>query len=83
MGEHGEYRFWKHRGTTIGALFNAGDGPPRWRFYFRVPSIEAAKGAVEDKGGTIHMGPHQVPTGEWIVIGTDPQGAEFALVGGQ
>jgi hypothetical protein len=29
------------------------------------------------------MGPHQVPTGEWILIGTDPQGAEFALVGGE
>jgi predicted enzyme related to lactoylglutathione lyase len=27
------------------------------------------------------MGPHQVPTGDWIVIGSDPQGAEFALVG--
>ena len=28
------------------------------------------------------MGPHEVPGGDWIVIGTDPQGAEFALVGG-
>ena len=37
----------------------------------------------KQNGGTIHMGPHQVPTGDWIVIGTDPQGAEFALVGGQ
>jgi len=24
-----------------------------------------------------------VPTGDWIVIGSDPQGAEFALVGGE
>jgi predicted enzyme related to lactoylglutathione lyase len=29
------------------------------------------------------MGPHQVPGGDWIVIGMDPQGAEFALVGGE
>ena len=29
------------------------------------------------------MGPHQVPTGEYVVIGSDPQGAEFALVGGE
>ena len=28
------------------------------------------------------MAPHQVPTGDWIIIGSDPQGAEFALVGG-
>jgi predicted enzyme related to lactoylglutathione lyase len=83
MGEHGEYRFFSHRGTRIGALFSSSNGPPHWRFYFRVPSIEAAKRIAEDKGGTIQMGPHQVPTGDWIVIGSDPQGAEFALVGGQ
>ncbi len=29
------------------------------------------------------MGPHEVPSGDWIIIGTDPQGAEFALVGRQ
>jgi predicted enzyme related to lactoylglutathione lyase len=84
MGEMGEYRFFHHRGTRIGALFNASNGqPPHWRYYIRVPSIEAAKAIVEDKGGTIHMGPHQVPTGDWIVVGSDPQGAEFALVGGR
>jgi predicted enzyme related to lactoylglutathione lyase len=48
-----------------------------------VPSIKAAIQSAEQNGGTINMGPHQVPTGDWIVIGTDPQGAEFALVGGE
>ncbi len=75
MGEMGEYRFFDHRGTRIGALCGVMPGQqPKWRFYFRVPSINAAKQAVEDKGGTINMGPHQVPTGDWIVIGTDPAG---------
>ena len=82
MGEMGEYRFFDHHGEGIGAVFNTPDGRPRWRYYFRVPSIEAAKATVEQKGGTITMGPHQVPTNDWIIIGTDPQGAEFALVGG-
>ena len=27
------------------------------------------------------MGPHEVPTGEWIVIATDPAGAGFGLTG--
>ena len=27
------------------------------------------------------MGPHQVPSDDWVIIGNDPQGAEFALVG--
>jgi predicted enzyme related to lactoylglutathione lyase len=84
MGEMGEYRFLDQNGTRIGALCGVMPGqPPKWRYYFRVPSIAAAKTVAEQKGGTIAMGPHQVPTGDWIIIGTDPQGAEFALVGGE
>jgi len=84
MGEMGEYRFIDHRGKRLGALCGMmPGGQPKWRFYIRVPSIAAAKATAEAKGGTISMGPHQVPTGEWILIGTDPQGAEFALVGGE
>ena len=84
MGELGEYRFLEQDGTRIGALCGVMQGQqPKWRFYFRVPSIAKAKDTAEQKGGTIHMGPHQVPTGDYIVIGSDPQGAEFALVGGE
>jgi predicted enzyme related to lactoylglutathione lyase len=84
MGEMGEYRFLDHQGTRIGALCGVMPGQqPKWRYYFRVPSISAAKTAAEQNGGAIHMGPHQVPTGEYIIIGSDPQGAEFALVGSQ
>ena len=83
MGEMGLYRFFDQQGTRIGALFDASNGQrSHWRFYIRVPSISAAKDAAERGGGTIHMGPQQVPTGEYVVIGSDPQGAEFALVGG-
>ena len=82
MGEMGQYRFIDHDGQRIGALCGTMPGSqPKWRFYVRVPSISAAKTVAEEKGGTIHMGPHQVPTGDWIIIGSDPQGAEFALVG--
>ena len=84
MGEMGEYRFLTHDGTRIGALCGVmPGGQSQWRYYFRVPSIAEAKEVAEANGGTIHMGPHQVPTGDYIVIGSDPQGAEFALVGGQ
>jgi predicted enzyme related to lactoylglutathione lyase len=84
MGEMGEYRFLDHHGQRIGALCGTMPGQqPKWRYYIRVPSISSAKQTVEDKGGTVAMGPHQVPTGDWILIGSDPQGAEFALVGGQ
>lgn len=84
MGEMGEYRFLDHHGTRFGALCGVMQGQqPKWRYYFRVPSIVQAKQTAEAKGGAIHMGPHQVPGGDWIIIGSDPQGAEFALVGGE
>lgn len=84
MGELGEYRFIDFRGTRLGALCGTAPGQqPQWRYYIRVGSIAAAKETIEEKGGTVRMGPHQVPTGDWILTGTDPQGAEFALVGGQ
>jgi predicted enzyme related to lactoylglutathione lyase len=84
MGAMGEYRFIDHHGTRLGALCGTmPGGQSKWRYYIRVPSISAAKDIAEAGGGAIAMGPHQVPTGDWIIIGTDPQGAEFALVGDQ
>ena len=82
MGEHGEYRFIDHQGLTLGAIAGAMDGqPPHWRFYFRVPSVAKARETAEVKGGKVVMGPMEVPGGDQIIIGFDPQGAEFALVG--
>lgn len=82
MGEMGEYRFFDHRGTRIGAVCRVQSGGSQgWRFYIRVPSISRSLEAAEAGGGTIGMGPHEVPGGDHIVIGRDPQGAEFALVG--
>ena len=82
MGEQGEYRFLEQNGVTIGAVAGAMDGQqPHWRYYFRVPSIAVAKQTAEAKGGKIVMGPMEVPGGDHILIGVDPQGAEFALVG--
>ena len=82
MGEHGEYRFIDNEGLTLGAIAGAMEGQhPHWRFYFKVPSISKTKDTVEAKGGKVIMGPMEVPGGDRIVIGIDPQGAEFALVG--
>ena len=84
MGEHGEDRFVDNDGLRLGAIAGSMHGQPsHWRFYFRVPSIAQAKQTAEAKGGTIVMGPMEVPGGDHIIIGIDPQGAEFALVGGK
>jgi predicted enzyme related to lactoylglutathione lyase len=53
---------------------------PVWGFYFNVDSINAAIERIKSGGGTVVNGPHQVPGGQWIVQGVDPQGANFALV---
>lgn len=82
MGDLGEYRFFAHQGRTIGAISPCVEGGSQgWRYYIRVPSISKAVEAVKAGGGTISMGPHEVPGGDRIIIGNDPQGAEFALVG--
>ena len=82
MGEHGEYRFIDHHGQRLGAIAGTMAGQhPHWRYYIRVPSISAARETIEAKGGKVAMGPMEVPGGDHIIIGFDPQGAEFALVG--
>ncbi len=82
MGELGEYRFFAHNGTTIGAVCGVQPGGSQgWRYYIRVPSISKAVEVVKAGSGTVSMGPHEVPGGDHIIIGNDPQGAEFALVG--
>jgi predicted enzyme related to lactoylglutathione lyase len=84
MGDRGEYRFFDHHGLRIGAVAGAMEGQPsHWRYYFRVPSIAKAKESAETRGGKVVMGPMEVPGGDHIIIGIDPQGAEFALVGGK
>ncbi|MCF2514698.1 VOC family protein [Sphingomonas sp. G124] len=87
MGELGEYRFFSLGATTIGAVFRPQDEGfegkkyQGWRYYIRVPSISDATEAVKANGGAVTMGPHEVPTGDHIIVGRDPQGAEFSLVG--
>jgi len=82
MGDMGEYRFIDHHGLGLGAISGLMPGQqPHWRYYFRVSSISKAKETAQAKGGKIAMGPMEVPGGDHIVIGFDPQGAEFALVG--
>jgi predicted enzyme related to lactoylglutathione lyase len=83
MGDMGEYVFFKHLGGRIGAV-TAHMGKrevPSWLYYFHVPDIDAAKARAEALGGRILHGPLEVPIGEQIIIGTDPEGVTFALVG--
>ena len=52
-----------------------------WLYYFTVPDIDAATAKITELGGTVRMGPMQVPGGSWITQAVDPQGAYFAVTG--
>jgi predicted enzyme related to lactoylglutathione lyase len=85
MGAMGDYWFITE-GAMQDAIGAAMQKPPHvpapgWLFYIRVPSITAAVEAVKAGGGQVLNGPMEVPGGDWIINGMDPQGAAFSLVG--
>jgi uncharacterized protein len=83
MGAMGKYQMFNRGSRMIGGMMNKppelAQAPPFWTIYFRVPDINAAVDRIKANGGTITNGPMEVPGGDWIVNGTDPQGASFAL----
>ena len=85
MGPRGTYlQFNFGSGDMVGGMMNDSKGPrPYWLYYFNVDDIAAAAKRVAANGGETLIDPHQVPTGDWIIQGRDPQGARFALVGGK
>lgn len=82
LGNMGTYQIFESAGIPLGGMVTkAAIMPsPFWLYYFTVDAIDAAAERIRQRGGTILMGPHQVPGGGWILNGTDPQGAMFALM---
>jgi uncharacterized protein len=84
MGEMGDYVFVEAAGQIIGAtMAKAQQAPGGWLFYFRVPDIDAAAERVKDGGGTVLLGPIEVPGGERVIVALDPQGVAFGAVAGE
>ncbi|MGH6982504.1 MAG: VOC family protein [Stellaceae bacterium] len=84
MGPAGRYQmFGPDAATMIGGMMTkpAQMPVPAWAFYFNVASIEQALPKIKASGGKVLNGPSEVPGGQWIAQGLDPQGANFALVG--
>jgi predicted enzyme related to lactoylglutathione lyase len=85
MGPMGSYRIFGVDGERVGGMM---DKPPQlpksvWGFYFTTPSIDAAAERVTANGGTVRMGPMEVPDGSWIIQCADPQGGVFSMVSRQ
>jgi uncharacterized protein len=79
----GKYQIFSAGGQPTGGMFNkpATVPTPFWNYYFNVAAIEPAAERVKAASGKVINGPMEVPGGNWIVQGTDPQGAIFSLVG--
>ena len=85
MGEAGDYQIFERNGTQIGGMMALGDSPvPNWLPYFGADGkVSAAIERINALGGHVHEGPMEVPGPAWIAVGHDPQGAWFAVVGGE
>ena len=83
MGDLGDYEFMEDGGEVIGAVMPKPMEMPMggWNYYIHVADIDASTAAAKANGGQILMGPMEVPGGEWVINGIDPQGAPFSLVG--
>jgi predicted enzyme related to lactoylglutathione lyase len=85
MGEMGDYWFITD-GTMQDAIGAMMQKPPHvpistWMYYIRVADIDTAVEKVKAGGGQVLNGPMEVPGGDWVINGMDPQGAAFSLVG--
>jgi hypothetical protein len=84
MGPMGPYRLFKTGGeNNAGGMMTKPESLPAsfWTFYFSVDGVRAAADRLAAAGGKVINGPMQVPGGDWVVQGTDPQGAMFSLHG--
>lgn len=82
MGDMGIYQMIDLVEKSFGAIMDGAPGKPAaWTFYITVDDIDAALERVKAAGGTVMHGPSEIPGGDFIILGADPQGAVFALVG--
>lgn len=81
MGNDGIYRMFGKNGLPLGGIFTPPQEgiPPNWLPYFRVRDLTKAVDAINKNGGSIVLDPMEVPGGDTIAVGTDPQGAAFAV----
>ncbi|HUQ86796.1 MAG TPA: VOC family protein [Vicinamibacterales bacterium] len=81
MGEMGRYQmFGRGGGIPNGGIMTPPPGAPAaWMPYIRVKDAKDAAALATANGGKIVNGPMEVPGGDWIAQGVDPQGAMFAV----
>jgi predicted enzyme related to lactoylglutathione lyase len=81
MGEMGVYQmFGRGGGVPNGGIMKPPPGAPAaWAPYALVEDAKVAAATATANGAKIVNGPMEVPGGDWIAQGIDPQGAMFAV----
>jgi predicted enzyme related to lactoylglutathione lyase len=78
----GVYQLFGWNDKNMGGIYTKSadmPGPPNWLPYAMVPDTRKAAAEVTQAGGQVFVGPMEVPGGDIIIVGQDPQGAAFAL----
>ncbi len=83
LGPMGAYQLFSNQDGQVGGMMQKPDNVPApcWLYYVRVGDIDAAAARVRGGGGQVLNGPMEVPGGDWVLQGIDPQGAMFCLMG--
>lgn len=81
MGPAGVYQIFGMGDTMMGGIYPKPAEVPvsNWLPYAMVASADEAAERARAKGGSILYGPMEVPGGDRVAVGTDPQGAVFAV----
>lgn len=84
MGPQGNYRIFScgDDASAGGMMTKMPDtANPIWLYYFNVDgTATAAAERIRKAKGKVAMGPHQVPTGQWIVVAEDTEGHLFGIL---
>jgi predicted enzyme related to lactoylglutathione lyase len=84
----GVYQMYGKGGRPMGGIYKKPNDPKapahmqqpsHWLPYVLVPDSHRAADATTKAGGHVANGPMEVPGGDWIAIGIDPQGCAFAV----
>ena len=81
MGPSGVYQMFSWGTKSVGGIYRKPKEIPQanWVSYAMVPDTDKAVEKVKRAGGKIVNGPMEVPGGDRIAVGIDPQGAAFAV----
>jgi predicted enzyme related to lactoylglutathione lyase len=77
------YTEWKKNDTSIGGMMQIqpewGEVPPNWLAYVAVENADATAEKIKASGGSIMMGPQDIPNMGRFAVAADPQRAAFAI----